>query len=70
MNRAAEDGAAGGRAAMAAECVTDPPTLARVAAALRPRTAAVDTLSRHVQLQLPASTLERRTHTPLRRGAR
>jgi hypothetical protein len=69
MDRAAGNGTVGGRAARAALCTTDPATLKRVAAELRPRTAA-DPLSRHERLNLPADTLERRTCTPLQCGAR
>jgi hypothetical protein len=68
MNRAAEDEAAGGRAALAAECKTDPVTMERVLARLRPRTD-VDPLSRHEWLNLPADTLEPRTFAHVR-GAR
>jgi hypothetical protein len=58
------------QAARTAEFVTDPATLEHVAAALRKDMPAVDVLSRHTHLGLPADTLERRTYTPLLRGAR
>jgi len=71
MGRAAQDEAAGGHAALAAEYATDPATMERVLAALSEHTPAVDVLSRHHQLAMPADTLERRTRTLLHstRGA-
>jgi hypothetical protein len=49
---------------------TDLATLGRLVTALRPPGGPVDVLSRHKHLDLPAHTLERRTYTPLLRGAR
>jgi len=65
----AATGEADGRAALAAGCVTDRVTMERVLAGRRSRTA-VDPLSRHEWLDLPADALERRTRTPLVRGVR
>jgi hypothetical protein len=65
MRRAATADAAGGQAALAAECVTDMATLDRVRMALQGQMAGVDPLSRHEHLELPAAHLERRTFTPL-----
>ena len=55
--------------ALTRKFVTDLPTMKRVLARLRPRTAA-EPLSRNEWLNLPADTLERRTVTPLVRGVR
>lgn len=65
MERAAVADAAGGRAALAAKCVTDLVTLGRVRAALQGQMAGVDPLSRHERLDYPAEQLERRTFTAL-----
>jgi len=62
---AAQDEAAGGQAALAARCATDPATLARVVMGLRRDMPAVDVLSRHEHLAMPADTLQRRTYSLL-----
>jgi hypothetical protein len=63
MDRASADEAA--RAA-GTPCKADPATMARVIAGLRKDMPAVDVLSRHDHLALPAETLERRTYAILR----
>jgi hypothetical protein len=72
MGRAAGDGAAGGRAALTAECKTDPGTLARVARVLRGQ---LDgrMLPAAVPFTGPAEELQRRAGTaygPLDGGRR
>lgn len=65
MGRAATGDAAGGQAALAAQCTPDLATLGRVIAGLRAGMAGVDPPSRHEERCLPAELLERRTATPL-----
>jgi hypothetical protein len=69
MERAAT-AAAVGQAALAAECVTDPSTLARVAAALHGQLGGTLPLLVRERPGTPGDPLERRTVTPLRWDAR
>ncbi len=67
MQRAAPEQAAGGQAALAAECTTDLATLRRVAGALREQIGGRPALAiRKGAGTAPADSLERRTLTPLR----
>lgn len=59
MGRAAGEEAAGGRAALAASCVTDRATLQRLRLALPAGMAGAGPLSRHEHLALPAESLGR-----------
>jgi hypothetical protein len=66
MDRAAGDEAAGGRAAMTAECATDPGTMARVAASLLGQLGGTMPVIVREHASAPGASLDRRTSTPLR----
>jgi len=67
MGMAARGMAAGGQAALAAECTTDLGTLQRVRDALKAGMAGIDPLSRHERLERPGAELERRAYAVLPR---